>query len=159
MSNFYGGDIMTDKQTKRFHVVENLGWLDRVIRIMLGTVLVAVPFTIITMNAFRLDEGASISGWLYVVMLLALYPFWTSAIGWDPIYQLFNICSCGGTEKNPCGTLPYELDAAAGRHPIPDSEVVHSLGTAHHPGEQGRMRQQLRKGAAARDEHRSAAAH
>jgi len=150
---------MTDEQTKRFRVIENLGWLDRVIRIMSGTALVAVPLTIITMNAFRLDEGASISGWLYVVMLLALYPFWTSAIGWDPLYQLFNICSCGGSDKNPCGTLPYELDAAAGRHPIPESDVVHSLGTAHHSREQGRTRHQSRMGSATQDERRPATAH
>jgi Inner membrane protein YgaP-like, transmembrane domain len=149
---------MTDRHTKRFNVIENLGWPDRAIRIMVGTALVAVPLTIITINAPRLDEGASISGWLYVVMLLALYPFWTTAIGWDPFYNLFKVRSCGGTEKNPCGTLPYELDAAVGRHPIPESDVMHSLGTAHHPGQKNRMRQQDRGAASARDEPRRAAA-
>jgi hypothetical protein len=137
---------MTDKQTKRTRVIENIGWLDRGIRIMIGTVLVAVPLTIMTIKAPGLEDGATVSGWLYVVMLLALYPFWTTAIGWDPIYSLFNIRSCGGSEKNPCGTLPYELDAAVGNRPIPDSDVVHSLETAHHPGEQSRVRGSDHKG-------------
>ena len=126
---------MTGKQRKRFRVVENMGWLDRAIRVIIGTVLVTVPLTIITMKLPGMDEGAAVSGWLYAVMLLALYPFWTTAIGWDPFYQLFNVRTCGGSERNPCGTLPFELDAAAGRHPIPESDVVHSLETAHHPGE------------------------
>lgn len=126
---------MADTQTMRSRIVENLGLIDRVIRIIVGTVMISVPLTIITINAPRIDEGVAISGWLYVILLLALYPFWTTAIGWDPVYNLFKICSCGGSEKNPCGTLPYELDAAVGRHPIPESDVIHSLETAHHPGQ------------------------
>ena len=150
---------MTDKQTKRIRVIENIGWIDRVIRIMLGTVLVAVPLTIITMKAPGLEDGATVSGWLYVVMLLALYPFWTTAIGWDPVYSLFKVRTCGGSEKNPCGTLPYELDAAVGHHPIPESDIVHSLDTAHHPGEKRRAQRQGRERGAGHDEPRRVAAH
>lgn len=133
-----GGNNMTDTLKQRAGVVENLGWPDRGIRIMLGTVLVAVPLTIIAIKG-PIIQGTSLSAWLYVAILAALYPFWTTAIGWDPIYQLFKVRSCGGSEKNPCGTLPYELDAAAGRHPIPDSNVIHSLGAAHHSGKMNRQ--------------------
>ena len=148
---------MTDIQTRRFRVVENLGWLDRAIRLMVGTVLVAVPLTILTLKAPGLDDGTTVSGWLYAVMLLALYPFWTTTIGWDPLYDLFKVRSCGGSEKNPCGTLPYELDAAVGRHPIPESDIVHSLDTAHHPGEKSRAQRQGRERGAGHDEPRRVA--
>lgn len=131
--DLYGGDDMNDTQTKRFRVVENLGWPDRAIRLVIGTALVVVPLTIITVNIPRIDLGvASLSGWLYVSILVAVYPFLTTVLGWDPLYSLFKVCSCGGSDKNPCGTLPYELDAAVGHHPIPDSTIVHSLSTAHH---------------------------
>jgi len=136
---------MNDKETTQFRIVENMGWPDRAIRIIVGTSLVAVPLTIITMKAPGLEDGATVSGWLYVVMLLALYPFWTTAIGWDPFYHLFNVCTCGESERNPCGTLPYELDAAAGHHPIPESDIVHSLETAHHPGEPSKAQQWAQK--------------
>ena len=123
---------MSDKQKKRFRILENLGWLDRIIRVMAGTALLVIPIIILSMNAMRLDEGGSVSGWWYVTMLVSLYPFWTSSIGWDPIYSAFNMRTCGGSEKNPCGSFPYEVDAAVGHHPIPDSEIVHSLTASHH---------------------------
>jgi hypothetical protein len=132
---------MTDKQTTRSGVVENLGWPDRGIRIMIGTALVAVPLTIIAIEG-PMNHGTTGAAWLYVALLLALYPFWTTAIGWDPVYSLFNVRTCGGSEKNPCGTLPYELDAAMGNKPIPESDIVHSLETAHHPGDQFDGKQQ-----------------
>ena len=125
---------MTDKQKKQFRIIENMGWLDRIIRMIVGTALIIVPMIFLTMNSMRLDEGGSVSAWWYVGMLVALYPFWTSSIGWDPVYSLFNIRTCGGSEKNPCGTFPFEVDAAVGDHPIPDSDVVHSLTAAHHAG-------------------------
>lgn len=132
---------MSKQNSGRLGVVQNLGWIDRVVRYIVGTALVAVPLTIIGMNIPMWTEGASVSGWLYVVMLIALYPFWTATVGWDPVYGLLNVRSCGGTETNPCGTLPYELDAAARRQPIPESDYQHNLATAHHRSdEQGRQR-------------------
>jgi hypothetical protein len=150
---------MIDARKNRFGIIENLGWPDRGIRIMIGTVLVAVPLTIIAIQG-PINHGASASAWLYVAMLAALYPFWTTAIGWDPLYQLFKVRSCGGSEKNPCGTLPYELDAAAGRHPIPDSDVIHSLGAAHHSGERNRERRRetVRQGDMEKETRRRTAA-
>ena len=125
---------MTDEQKNQFRIIENVGWLDRIVRMMVGTALLVVPIIFLAMHAMRLDEGGTVSGWWYVAMLVALYPFWTSSIGWDPVYSLFNVRTCGGSDKNPCGSFPYEVDAAVGHHPIPDSEVVHSLTAAHHAG-------------------------
>jgi hypothetical protein len=151
LKNYCGGNDMTDKLKKQFRIIENMGWLDRIIRMMMGTALLVVPIIILSMKAMRLDEGGSVSGWWYVAMLVSLYPFWTSSIGWDPVYKLFNVRTCGGSEKNPCGTFPYEVDAAVGHHPIPDSEVVHSLTAAHHAGNG-------RKGDADYDRRRNASA-
>ena len=125
---------MTDVQKKQFRIIENMGWLDRIIRMIVGTVLIIVPMIFLAIYSMRLDEGNSVSPWWYVGMLVSLYPFWTSSIGWDPVYDLFNLRTCGGSEKNPCGSFPYEVDAAVGHHPIPDSDVVHSLTAAHHVG-------------------------
>jgi hypothetical protein len=125
---------MTNVQKQQFRIIENIGWLDRIIRMIVGTALLVGPIIILSMHAMRLDEGGSVSAWWYVAMLVALYPFWTSSIGWDPVYGMFNVRTCGGSERNPCGTFPYEVDAAVGDHPIPDSEVVHSLSAAHHTG-------------------------
>ena len=123
---------MNDRQNKRPGVVQNEGWVDRLIRFIVGSVLVSVPLTIIGMKLPLWPDGASISVWVYVTMLFAIYPFWTAAIGWDPVYALFGFRTCGGSEKNPCGTLPYELDAAMGHHPIPESDYQHNLASAHH---------------------------
>ena len=126
---------MTNEYKRQFRIIENIGWVDRLIRIVVGSVLLVVPIIILAMHAMRLDEGNAVSAWWYVAMLFALYPFWTSSIGWDPVYNLFNVRTCGGSEKNPCGSFPYEVDAAVGNHPIPDSEIVHNLAAAHHAGE------------------------
>jgi len=123
---------MTDEQKKPFRIIVNMGWLDRIFRMIVGTALLVVPIIFLTMHSIRLDEGGSVSAWWYVSMLASLYPFWTSTIGWDPVYSLVNVRTCGDSERNPCGTFPYEVDAALGDHPIPDSEIEHSLTAAHH---------------------------
>lgn len=133
---------MNDRQSKQLGVIQNLSWIDRFIRFIVGTILVSVPLTIIGMNLPLRFDGTSVSVWVYVTMLVAIYPFWTATIGWDPVYALFGFRTCGGSEKNPCGTLPYELDAAMGHHPIPESDYQHNLVAAHHAGEAGRQQEE-----------------
>ncbi|MEJ2650559.1 MAG: DUF2892 domain-containing protein [Gammaproteobacteria bacterium] len=125
---------MTDEQKKPFRIIVNMGWLDRIFRMIVGTALLVVPMIVLGMHSIRLDEGGSVSAWWYVAMFVSLYPFWTSTIGWDPVYRLVNVRTCGDSERNPCGTFPYEVDAAIGDRPIPDSEIEHSLTAAHHAG-------------------------
>jgi len=106
-------------------VVQNLGWLDRIIRFLLATAMLAAPM-------YWLMTQELINGWYFYLMLLSVYPGLTAVIGYDVLYEMARIKSCGTSERNPCGTLPYQIDAALGRHPIPDSNLEHSLSLAHH---------------------------
>lgn len=107
-------------------VPQNEGWLDRTLRVVAGMVMLFGP-------AFLLEfDYIAEANWIYYVMLSSILPITTGVLGWCPLYQALGICSCGGSERNPCGTYPYEIDAALGHHPIPDSEIEHSLETAHH---------------------------
>ena len=108
----------------KVEVVQNLGWLDRVIRVVIGIAFLSVP-------CYYLFSGMS-SPWYTYLMLLAVYPLMTGMLGRDLLYDLFSVKSCGTSERNQCGTFPYEIDAALGHHPIPDSEVEHSLERSHH---------------------------
>jgi hypothetical protein len=110
---------------KALGVPQNLGWLDRVIRLVLGCALLGVPWIL-------LGKQTTVASWHSYAMILSIYPFLTGILGWDPIYSLFGAKTCGTSERNPCGTLPYEVDAALGHHPIPDSDIEHSLKTSHH---------------------------
>ncbi|MGE0371184.1 MAG: DUF2892 domain-containing protein [Gammaproteobacteria bacterium] len=139
---------MNEKARKRPYIVQILGWKDRVARMILGAVMVAVPLTVITLNMpLWLDElgGAPspVSPWHYVILLASLYPFTTAAWGWDPVYALFGLRTCDDrNSRNPCGTLPYQMDSALGRHPVPESDIEHSLDASHH--DYGRHREQGR---------------
>jgi len=111
---------------EKLGVLQNLGWLDRVARVLVGTAALAYPLFLISTN----DEVQS--QWVWYSMLTSIYPWLTGILGYDPIYALFNIRTCGGSERNPCGTFPYEVDAALGRNPIPNGEVEHSLESSRH---------------------------
>lgn len=107
-------------------VIQNLGWLDRVLRFVIGVVLLAVP-------CFLIYSGEMGPTWYLVAsMLLSTYPLVTSFIGVDQIYNFFHVKSCGTSERNRCGSFPYEIDAALGRNPVPDSDIEHSLEKSHH---------------------------
>lgn len=107
-------------------VIQNLGWLDRVLRFTIGVVLLAMP-------CFLILSGAMETTWYLVgSMLLSVYPLMTSIIGVDQFYRFMGVKSCGTSDRNQCGTFPYEIDAALGHKPIPDSDVEHSLERSHH---------------------------
>jgi hypothetical protein len=107
-------------------VIQNIGWLDRVIRVLVGAAMLVYPAYLI------LTSDTAQSPWLLYSMLLSVYPWLTGIVGFDPIYALFLVRSCDTSERNPCGTFPYEIDAALGRHPIPNSDIEHSLEHSHH---------------------------
>lgn len=114
---------MITKIREAIGVPQNIGWLDRVIRILAGIALLGVPW-------YLLDTEAA--AWHYYAMIFSIYPLLTGALGWSPLYSLFGVKSCGTSERNQCGTFPYEVDAALGHHPIPDSKIEHSLSASHH---------------------------
>jgi len=115
-------------------IPQNLGWLDRLIRFMIGTAILAVSLTILVLytGPVWLEQTAKVPSWLYYAPIAGIYFFITAIYGACPVYGLFHIRSCGGSARNPCGTFPFEVDAAIGHHPIPDSNIEHSLATSHH---------------------------
>lgn len=110
---------------EKLGVVENLGWLDRVLRVSLGTALLSIP-------CYFLITGYVMSPWYAFLMLFAVYPLMTGILGCDLLYNLLNVKTCGTSERNQCGTFPYEIDAALGRKPIPNSDIEHSLLNSQH---------------------------
>ena len=110
----------------RLGVIQNVGWLDRVIRVLVGTVMLVYPLFLIVTN-----EGMQ-SQWPVYSILLSVYPWLTGILGFDPIYALFLVRTCDTSDRNRCGTFPYEIDAALGNRPIPNSDVERSLEDSHH---------------------------
>lgn len=112
--------------------VQNMGYLDRIIRFVLGVVMISVALTVMFVSSASptwLEESTTMPIWPYVVALLGIIPLVTAILGWCPVYRLFGIKSCGG-KNNPCGTLPFELYAAFGNDPKPKSQYDHSLGNS-----------------------------
>ena len=107
-------------------VMQNLGWFDRVLRFVLGSVLLALPCYLI------ISGSHEVTWYLMGTILLSVYPLLTSIIGVDQIYNFFNMKSCGTSSRNQCGTFPFEIDAALGNNPIPDSDIEHSLEHSRH---------------------------
>ena len=110
---------------RKVGVVQNLGWFDRLLRVGLGALLIAVP-------AYQLFIDGSESAWPYYLMLLSVYPVLTGALGWDPAYAGLKIKTCDTSEVNQCGSFPYEVDAALGRQPIPRSDYDRRLENSDH---------------------------
>lgn len=107
-------------------VIQNLGWLDRVVRTTLG-------FALLGYATYQLFMGDIMQPpWTVYAILVSIYPIISGIIGYDALYDYFSVRSCGLSDRNQCGTFPYEVDAALGHHPIPDSDVDHSLEHSHH---------------------------
>jgi hypothetical protein len=107
---------------KQFGVPQNLGWLDRCMRVLVGAALIGVCM-------YVFEAGVT---WPAYLALVAVYPLLTGMIGYDPLYEIFAVRSCGVSERNQCGTFPFEIDAALGHHPMPTSDIEHSLEHSRH---------------------------
>lgn len=113
------------KISTKLGVMQNLGWHDRIFRVVIGSLMIAIP-------CYLLATSQSESVWLFYAMLVAVYPLMTGIIGIDQLYNWAGVKSCGTSSRNQCGTFPYEIDAALGHNPIPDSDIEHSLEHSHH---------------------------
>lgn len=111
----------------RLGVIQNMSLIDRLLRFVLTAVLLAYPMV------DTLVLGEMLSGWHAASWLLSVYVGMTAFVGWDPLYQLFGYRSCDGSDRNQCGTLPYQIDAAMGHHPVPKRDFDHSLSGSRHP--------------------------
>lgn len=111
---------------KKLGVVQNMGWLDRVLRVLVGIVMLGYPI-------FLLLTTESVSEqWPFYSMILSIYPWLTGIIGVDPIYKMFGARTCDNASGNACGTFPYEVDAALGNKPIPKNDEERSLADSRH---------------------------
>ena len=110
----------------RLSEVHNLGLIDRVVRVLLGVALIAGAITSIL--------NSSVVTWQVYVALFAIYPLMTGMLGWDPLYAVGHAKTCDLSDRNRCGTFPYQIDAILGRNPISDEgyEYDHSLTASHH---------------------------
>jgi hypothetical protein len=106
-------------------IIQNLGWLDRILRFIIGAVLM-------TVIVYLIYTQPSAPVWYHYTILISVYPMLTAIIGLDPFYNIFDMRTCGKSDRNQCGTFPFEIDAALGRNPIPDSDIEHSLEHSHH---------------------------
>lgn len=104
-------------------VLQNLSWVDRSVRFVIGLALLFVPMLMLTMSS----QEAS---WHIGAFIVSFYPILTALIGWDPVYQLFKVRSCGDSKENSCGTFPFQVASAMHKNPKPKSDLEHSLETS-----------------------------
>ncbi len=104
-------------------IIQNEGAVDRVVRNLIGWGLIGVAVV-------DLLRGSSFS-WHGYAILIALYPLFTSMLGWDPIYQMMHARSCNVEGKdNRCGSFPYEVTSVVGKsHPCNSDENCTVYGT------------------------------
>ena len=112
-------------QSKVYVVEQNLGMCDRIIRFCIGSVMLALPYYYIT-------HGQSMEPLYAWSMLLSIYPFLTSIAGCDITYKLFNVKSCDLSQRNRCGSFPFEVDAFLGHKPIAEDDTEHTLDHSSH---------------------------
>ncbi len=89
--------------------LRNLGVLDRTLRGLAGLAL--------STHVLFLDGPPG--AWSLYGVLLGLYPALTAVWGWDPLYHLAGVRTCGGSQ--PCAGYPTQVAALLRR----GAEVVH----------------------------------
>lgn len=117
-------------KAEEVRVIQNLGLRDRIVRFVLGAMLLAPGITAAT--GILAGSGPEMNAWLAGMMAVAVYPLMTAMIGVDPFYRLLGIRSCGDSGTNQCGTLPYQLKARTGDAPAYcETDDTHSLEDCH----------------------------
>jgi hypothetical protein len=116
------------KRIGSYYIVQNLGAVDRIVRVIVGIVILGIPFAILS------QPGAEMTWWFTGSMMLGIYPFLTAIVGVDPLYHLFKIRSCTVDPhgRNQCGSFPYEVDALLGHEPKPRHSNTHDLSDSDH---------------------------
>ena len=107
-------------------VEQNLGMWDRVIRFMLGSAMLAVPYYYMTQTSLPVEA------WYSWSMVASIYPFLTSIVGCDVLYKFFGVKSCDLSQRNRCGSFPFEVDAFLGHKPLPEDDTEHTLEHSSH---------------------------
>jgi hypothetical protein len=113
-------------KVKGFFVHQNLGLWDRVIRLVIGLLMLGVPFVELV------QPGSSVAWWHGPSMLLSVYPCLTGILGMDPILKMIDARTCSVNGRNQCGSFPYQVDAILGHNPIPEQHLEHELSHSSH---------------------------
>ena len=112
--------------SEKAHALQNMGLIDRVLRLLIGVALVSVSYY------FVVHAGVKTEMYAAYLFAVSLYPIFTGMFGWDPLYAAFNGKTCGDSGRNQCGTLPYQWMAMLGRAPkYCESDAEHSLEACH----------------------------
>ncbi len=83
--------------------VQNLGLLDRTVRILIGAAMIGVVLSATLGNA------------LNFLAILAIYPCLTGMFGYDPLYSFKRVKTCDISVKNKCGTYAFQVGNALGK--------------------------------------------
>jgi hypothetical protein len=109
-----------------YYVHQNLGLIDRILRMAIGVFLIAVPYVELT------SPGASAAWWHGLSMAIAVYFCLTGAMGTDGVLKVLNVKTCDTSNRNQCGSLPFQIDAMLGNDPKPEDHTEHTLLHSHH---------------------------
>jgi len=115
-----------DTQTSNYFVIQNMGAVDRILRTIVGGLMLGVPFVALS------QPGAEMVWWYIGSMTLSTYPLLTALCGFDPIYKSLHAKSCTLEGRHQCGSFPYEVDALLGHKPIPEDHLAHELSHSSH---------------------------
>lgn len=120
--------------TKNAHPIENIGLVDRVIRLLLGAGLIGTSYVYLA----HLQQQLGVWDiWASYAILFSIYPMMTAMLGWDPLYALFNVRTCGDTGRHQSGSMPYQIATMFGHTPkYTESDRERSLGSTHEEPEQ-----------------------
>jgi hypothetical protein len=111
---------------ERTLILQNVGLIDRLARLLLGAAIMVWAY-----YSFANTASAS-SAWLTYSYAIALYPIFTGMLGWDPVYALFRGRSCSDSGSHLCGSLPYQAKALFGVEPrYCDTDADRSLEACH----------------------------
>lgn len=92
---------LIDKSLQNSNALQNIGLIDRSVRILVGLAMVGSWF-------FYPIESVSL--WFAMLPLLGVFPLLSGILGWCPVYAIFRTKSCGMDKRNTCGTLPDQID-------------------------------------------------
>lgn len=112
------------KRLRQLGPVQNMGWIDRTVRTLIGLAMVVVVL-------MEIQKSGNLGAYAYLP-ILAIYPLMTAILGWDPLYAAGDVKSCDGSMRNQCGTFPFEMESAAGKHPECDRGFDCSIPGDHH---------------------------
>ncbi len=115
--------------TKNAHPIENIGLVDRVIRLLIGAALIGTSYYYVA----HLNQVAGVwDMWGTYAILFAIYPLMTAMLGWDPLYSLFRVRTCSDAGRHQSGSMPYQIVTMFGHTPkYTESNRERSLGSTH----------------------------